>query len=74
LFYEYAEQYPTIQPQDVPKIVTVRAWERWLVLRAARAGRLAWQASQQVEDWTRDLTPDTRAAMRWAMNQDDEEA
>lgn len=48
-------------------MVTVRAWERWLLFEQVRTARQAWQHAQQVEDWTRDLNPAERAAMRWAL-------
>jgi hypothetical protein len=72
LDYEYAETYPSVQPQDVPKVVTVRAWERWLVLRAARAARRAWVASKRVTDWTTELTEEAIDAMNWARENDGE--
>ena len=61
---EYAEQFH-IQPQEVRRTVKAAWWTRWRLARLARLARRAYEASQQVEDWTRDLTPAARAAMRW---------
>ena len=65
----YAEQFGG-DPQDVSKRVKVVWWERWRTWEQARASRVAYSASEHVDDWTRDLTPDARAAMGWAVEKE----
>jgi hypothetical protein len=38
MYYRYAEQFGC-HPQDVPKVVTVQAWNRWLLWQKAQAAR-----------------------------------
>jgi len=69
LFYDYAEQFHC-HPQDVPRIVTLRAWERWRAREQARHARRAYEHSQRTDDWT-ELSGDERALMEWAAKDTD---
>ena len=73
LDYRYAEKY-SIQPQDVPKVVTVRAWFRWLMLERAEASRDLWLRYWNAEDqqaFIRDSTDVENELRVWAALKDE---
>lgn len=68
---QYAERF-RCHPQDVAGLVKVRWWYRLNEFDQAHAARQAYERSQQVEDWVRDLSASERAAMQWAMEEENE--
>ena len=69
LYYRYAEKYG-LQPQYVPKVVTMRAFMRWLLLEKSEASREIWLRYRAAEDkqrFLRDLTKEENDLRQWAM-------
>jgi hypothetical protein len=64
LSFRYAEQFH-IDPQLVPKTVTVRTWLRWRLRENARNSRAAHEyANREGVEWAK-LPPETLRAMQW---------
>lgn len=63
LYYTYAEEYHC-HPQDVPQIVTAEAWERWKLLKRAKASREVWE--QWRAGQAKQMTPEQKQLFDWA--------
>lgn len=73
LHFRYAEQFPGIQPQDVPKRVTLRTWRRWKLREMAWASRHAHKRANQPGVKWAELPPEVIEAKQWADEDQDEE-
>lgn len=62
LYYAYAEEFHC-HPQDVPQVVTVEAWQRWLALKKARASRDVYQAWRAGHG--KNMTPEQQELFNW---------
>ena len=73
LYYRYAEKYG-IQPQDVPHVVSVRAWFRWLMLEKAEMSRDLWMRYWNAENknaFVQDSTDQENNLRTWAEVKDE---
>jgi len=62
LYFAYAAEFGC-HPQDVPQIVTVAAWERWLLWRKTQYAREVWHMFRSGQ--AKDMTPDQQDLFNW---------
>jgi len=65
MYYAYAEEFGC-HPQDVPKVVTMQAWHRWLILKKTKAAREVQEQFNQPGSAI-NFTPEQRRLLSWPM-------
>jgi len=70
LYYRYAEKFGC-HPQDVPRVVTVQAFMRWLMIEKTDASRQIWKRWEAAEKPSElKLTKEENELRKWALDKE----